>query len=98
MTERLDRPFANGTEGFAWTGAWCDNCLHEHDENHGPDGVVGPGCLHLTHSIAGTTPLIWQPFEQDWWRKLPAGIECRGFERCACEEHPQARLARGGRL
>ena len=83
---RIARPFANGTEGTAWEQAWCARCIHDHDPNHGPDGVIDTGCIFLTLALAGEpTPLIWQPMERDWWRTLPAGIACRAFEPCACD-------------
>lgn len=85
-TERIEHPFSNGTEGTAWEAAWCQNCVHEHDENHGPDGVVGPGCMYLTNALTHRIPLIWQPFgNPGWWRYLPALIQCRAFEPCVCD-------------
>jgi hypothetical protein len=85
-TERIEHPFANGTEGRTWESLWCEVCIHEHDSgNHGPDGVIGPGCPFICHALLGETPLIWQPYAQDWWHHLPAKIDCRAFEPCDCE-------------
>lgn len=82
MTDRIEHPFSNGTEGSAWTAAWCANCLHDHATHDDED--YEHGCPLLAHSYGGHTPLVWQPMERDFWHTLPAGITCRAFERCDC--------------
>lgn len=81
--ERIEHPFANGTEGRAWMAEWCNRCLHD----HGMHDDSGNGCPIFVHSIVGDdlggyTPMIWQPYEHDWWHYLPAGIRCAAFEPC----------------
>jgi hypothetical protein len=77
--ERIDHPFSNGSESMDWQLAWCDGCIHDHTM-HGPDGEGG--CPLFLRAFMGDTPLVWQPYEQDWWRTIPAGIDCRAFEQC----------------
>lgn len=62
------RAFSNGTEGYAWTGEWCDTCVRDRgtrlDAGH-PD-YDETGCPLLMVALLGRTPVEWveQPWEQ----------------------------------
>lgn len=90
--ERIDHPFSCGSEGADWQSVWCAQCIHDHTFSHTDE--MEDGCVHLAHAYAGDTPLVWQPYEAEWWRTIPTGIECRAFEQCV-ECGPPER--RGGR-
>jgi hypothetical protein len=63
---REGSPFSNGTEGFAWMGNWCDECVHNDEETE-------LWCPILSVALLGKTPKEWveQPWEQVVGR--PAG-------------------------
>jgi hypothetical protein len=54
---RPGRPFSNGTEGYAWMGSWCDECVHNDEETE-------LWCPILTVALLGKTPAEW--VEQPW--------------------------------
>ena len=57
-----DEPaFSNGTEGFAWTGTWCDTCLHDKGTR---DGTDEKGCPLIMVALMQRTPVEW--IEQPW--------------------------------
>lgn len=56
-----ERPFSNGTEGYAWTGNWCDTCVHDKGAR---DGTDPKGCPLLMIALMGRTPAEW--IEQPW--------------------------------
>lgn len=87
-TERIEHPFSNGTEGMDWQQAWCGECIHDHGFHNGGDQ---DGCPLFVAALIGNTPLVWQPYEKDWWRMLPAGIVCRAFEQCTPCGEPERR-------
>ena len=78
--------FANGTEGGEWMSAWCYRCVHDHDW-HTDAPNPEPACALMLRSLTeDESPLVWQPMEASYWRTLPAGIQCRAFEPCACDD------------
>lgn len=84
MTDRI--PFSNGTEERAWTAAWCEHCIHDHDISHTADGP-GPGCeLLLLAMLAGTDdwcwPETWIPEPPSLGFNLPSLMLCGKFEPC----------------
>lgn len=60
-----ERPFSNGTEGYAWTDNWCGTCVHEAGDNE---------CPLLGVALMGRTPIEW--IEQPWGqvRGQPEGV------------------------
>jgi hypothetical protein len=54
---RDGRPFSNGTEGYAWMGNWCDECVHNDEETE-------KYCPILTVALLSKTPAEW--VEQPW--------------------------------
>lgn len=54
-TAKDERPFSNGTEGYAWTETWCDTCVHDREGRAG----TGSGCPLLCVAILGRTPVEW---------------------------------------
>jgi hypothetical protein len=62
--------FSNGTEGYAWTGTWCDTCIYDRsardEEKYPPDPANGGllGCPILAVSLMDRTPAEWT--EQPW--------------------------------
>lgn len=88
---------SNGTEGEMFQSWWCGRCSEDH-ENHGPDGVVGPGCLILARSIAGEYPPELHRLARYWDHARcgsPASeVVCTMFTGCTeCED-----VARDSRL
>lgn len=88
--------FANGTEGGAWSSAWCASCTADHAYH--PDGTGDPtGCPIWLGALAGET------VEQFTQRPgppfvLPPDIVCSSYNPCelgACtgDPEPQARAA-----
>ena len=59
-------PFANSTEGMAWTENWCARCVHD---GYGL-GKDEPQCPLLTLSFTGRTPAEWieERGEDGAWR------------------------------
>lgn len=54
---RPGKAFSNGTEGYAWTGEWCDTCIHD---KHFRDTGDGPGCpLFALSLVEDLTPSEW---------------------------------------
>jgi hypothetical protein len=51
------RPFSNGTEGYAWMGNWCDECVNNDEEKE-------LWCPILSVALLGKTPSEW--IEQPW--------------------------------
>lgn len=96
MTERV--PFANGTEGEAWMGVWCDYCVHDHDMHTGRGG----GCDLILMALAGACdsdswrwPEAWVPEPPSLGHNLPALMLCGQFEPCQrgdCEGDPHAEV------
>lgn len=84
--------FSNGTEGRMWMSEWCDRCIHDHAEMHGPDGR-GPGCLHIANTLIQAFDPVFIPetvtgiredgttWEFDTW-------SCMEFSRCPCDRGP----------
>jgi hypothetical protein len=50
------RPFSNGTEGFAWMGNWCDQCVHDKGTRDGSDET---GCPLVMVALMQRTPVEW---------------------------------------
>lgn len=53
---RDERPFANGTEGYGWMGAWCDRCLVDAPFRN---GIARTGCPLILVAMEGRTPIEW---------------------------------------
>jgi hypothetical protein len=54
---RPGSPFSNGTEGYAWMGTWCDECVNNDEETE-------LWCPILSVALLGKTPSEW--IEQPW--------------------------------
>lgn len=90
-----DKPaFSNGTEGYAWTGTWCDTCIYDRsardEEKYPPDPANGGllGCPILAVAILGQTPEEWS--EQPWRqiRGRPEGETAPALgEKFTCSEY-----------
>ena len=65
------RPFSNGTEGYAWTGTWCDTCIHDKGARDDTDPA---GCPLLMVALMERTPSEW--IEQPW-QQIPGEPEGR---------------------
>ena len=98
LADRTRYPaFSNGTEGMAWTDAWCEHCVHDHDM-HGPDGS-GPGCDIMLGQVIATYndypeawPEAWLPEPDDGQHFLPSRLVCLHFSPCEpCGGDPGAR-------
>lgn len=50
------RPFANGTEGYGWMGAWCSRCLVEAPYRN---GLNDSGCPLVLVALLDKTPIEW---------------------------------------
>lgn len=91
--------FANGTEGSAWSSAWCASCAADHAYHEdGADGTGDPaGCPVWFRALAGeTVPEFSQrdgaPFV------LPPDVVCSGYTpcelgTCSGDPEPAARAA-----
>lgn len=53
---RPKRPFSNGTEGYAWMDAWCDQCVHDAQFQRTGEGS---GCPLIRVALMGKTPVEW---------------------------------------
>lgn len=79
-------PFANGTEGGAWMGAWCSYCAHD----HGIHADNGPGCSIITDAVCFSLatsdpwrwPEAWLPEPDDGLSFLPSRMVCGMFTPC----------------
>lgn len=60
------RPFSNGTEGFAWMGDWCYECVHNDEETE-------LWCPILTVAILGKWPTEWTRRQVGWTSKDSSG-------------------------
>lgn len=70
-----NKPFvpSNGSEGMIFTGAWCDNCLHQH-----PDPDNERQCEIILRSWLGERTPEWRHDSEGWatcseWRKWDWG-------------------------
>lgn len=72
------RPFSNGTEGYAWMDNWCFRCVHDDEE-------AEKYCPILTVGYLGKTPAEW--VEQD---RGPSGLMTLG-ETYTCVEFDERR-------
>lgn len=83
---------SNGTEGAWFESDWCQNCAREH-ENHGDDGVVGPGCPVYMSTMAGIYAYP-DPGPPEWEAQYGRpGLEarCTLFEQCRpCADEAEA--------
>ncbi|SDX52448.1 hypothetical protein SAMN05216215_10122 [Saccharopolyspora shandongensis] len=50
---REGSPFSNGTEGYGWMAAWCDNCLRDAPFRN---GISNNGCPIILVAQLGRTP------------------------------------------
>ena len=56
LASRERRPFANGTEGYAWMAAWCESCIHDKPVREDrPEN----GCPLVMVAYMGRTPSEW---------------------------------------
>lgn len=93
-TAKDEAPFSNGTEGYAWTGTWCDTCIYDRsardEEQYPPDPVNGGllGCPLLGAALIGMTPTEWteQPWRQITGRPEGETAPCLG-EKFTCSEY-----------
>jgi hypothetical protein len=84
LNAAADKPaFSNGTEGHAWTGRWCDRCIHDRSarvDSVKPDprnnGLLG--CALLAVAIMGKTPAEWAENEPKF--QLGNTYTCSEFE------------------
>ncbi|TDB86468.1 hypothetical protein E1264_17880 [Actinomadura sp. KC216] len=53
---RDERPFSNGTEGYAWLDNWCGRCINDKPARDGRDDE---GCPLILVSLMGRTPIEW---------------------------------------
>ncbi|WP_031467130.1 hypothetical protein [Sciscionella sediminilitoris] len=61
-------PFANGTEGHAWTAMWCERCLVDAPFRN---MNKGSGCPLLLTALAGKTPAEWLDGPRDELGRVP---------------------------
>lgn len=55
---RGESPFSNGTCGYGWMDAWCNQCIHDKPARQGDDGN---GCPLIMVALVGRTPAEWLP-------------------------------------
>ena len=90
------RPFSNGTEGSAWTSAWCDYCVHDHGlHNGGEDNpmceLVGAAMFHQADEPLNVEAWIAEPDDGQFF--LPSRMICLRFTPChesGCDGDPGA--------
>ena len=100
LVDACRRPFSNGTEGYAWMDAWCDDCAHDHDM-HTPDGeggcpIIAESFLATYDEYPGAWPEVWLPEPDDGKHYLPSRLVCLHFEPCGpCggDRQPEVRAA-----
>lgn len=91
------QPFANGTEGTAWMGVWCQHCVHDHAMHD--DTASGPGCALIARSMFArgddwVWPEAWTP-EPPGSFALPPRLVCGQFSPCtsgSCQGDPHVDL------
>ena len=75
-TAREERPFSNGTEGYAWLDNWCGRCVHDKPAREGDDAN---GCPLVLVSLFGRTPIEWLPQDREGLIRLGDSYHCMLF-------------------
>ena len=81
---RDERPFSNGTEGYAWMDNWCfrpcavDAAWQRYDNDKGPKA---DGCPLIVIALNGKTPAEWieQPRDEQGRMTLGDQYHCMNF-------------------
>jgi len=85
--------FSNGTEGHAWTSAWCDYCVYDHGQHM---ENWSDGCELVLNSLVHESgqplnPEAWVAEPDDGQFFLPSRMICLRFKPCyedGCEGDP----------
>lgn len=91
---QVTHAFSNGTEGDAWTSAWCDYCVHDHGMHEGQGEQ--PMCQLVLNSMIHVAdeplnPEAWVAEPDDGVYFLPSRMICLRFKPChegGCEGDP----------